>query len=332
MLRRLAATVLICSSAGAVAQQADSTLAIVDPLTATIDYRDAQRFAELWKRTGGQPSAAQIQSDYIQSGGHGVRIFTPNRIIDAANMEKQIAANRGLYQQAVGTCLEWIPDAVPDLRSIYLAMRGLLPEKPLPQIYIVFGGANSGGTAGPGAQVLGLEILCRDARTRPQFRESLRGYFAHETIHTFQKEPPPEKANAEPLLRQMLVEGGADYIASLVTGGLPNPDRDAFARAHEAEIWAQFVKDRAIANRGFDNQKGFTKAGESAFSRWFYSDQGLPAGWKPDMGYWLGLQIAKAYVERAADPHAAIRELLALDDPAEILAKSGYAARIRSVR
>lgn len=50
-------------------------------------------------------------------------------------------------------------------------------------------------------------------------------------------------------------------------------------------------------------------------------------GWEADMGYWLGMQIAKAYVENAADPHAAIRELLALQDPAEILRKSGYAGK-----
>jgi hypothetical protein len=44
--------------------------------------------------------------------------------------------------------------------AIYLAYAGLLPEKPLPGIEIVFGALNSGGTADSKAQVLGLEVTC----------------------------------------------------------------------------------------------------------------------------------------------------------------------------
>lgn len=29
------------------------------------------------------------------------------------------------------------------------------------------------------------------------------------------------------------------------------------------------------------------------------------AGWEADMGYWLGMQIVKAYVGQSADPNAA---------------------------
>jgi hypothetical protein len=36
------------------------------------------------------------------------------------------------------------------------------------------------------------------------------------------------------------------------------------------------------------------------------------------------MRIAEAYVARAADKRAAIRELIALRDPAAILASSGY--------
>lgn len=299
----------------------------VDPLTATIDYTDAQRFADLWRRAGGKPTADQIQSGYLAGAGRGVEIFTPGRIVDAANMARKIAANPALYDQAVRKCLPWVPASTADLRSIYLAIRGLFPDRPLPRIYIVVGGGNSGGTAGEGAQVLGLEVLCREAPTATQFRDLLREFFAHETVHTFQRQPARGETVAEPLLRQMLVEGGADYVASLVTGAVPKPERDAFGRAHEAQIWAQFVKDRPVANRSFTLGKGFSGDGETAFNRWFYSDMGLPPGWKPDMGYWLGMQIAKAYVERSSDPHEAIRRLMALDDPAAILERSGYAEK-----
>lgn len=298
-----------------------------DPLTVTIHVEDAQRFAQLWKRTDGHPTAAALNSAYIARGSEGLKIFTPNRIIDGTNLARQIAAHRDWYQQAIDRCLPWIAENNAQLRSIYLGLHGLLPERPLPQIYVVVGGANSGGTAGPGAQVLGLEVLCQQGPTRERFAEVLRTFFAHETAHTFQPADPPAM-KSEPLLSQILMEGAADYVASLVTGTSPSPARDAYGTAHEAEIWSQFVKDRAIAHSNFDADKGFTSAGNRAFAHWLYNGaSGKLPGWETDMGYWLGMQIAKRFVERSADPHAALRELLALRDPARILSESGYAER-----
>ena len=303
-----------------------------DPLTASAHDEDVQRFVALWKKTGGHPTAAQLDAEYIQPGSIGVKIFTRGRIIDGENMAGQIAAHHDWYEQALTKCLPWVEQNDAQLRSIYLGLQGLLPEKALPQIYMVIGGANSGGTAGPGTQVLGLEILCRDGPTPEKFAQELRTFFAHETTHTFQGDVDSNKAAlAEPLLTRILAEGGADYVAGLVTGASPSVARDTYGFAHEAEIWAQFVKDRQIANRNFDPEKGFRGAGVTAAQHWLYNGrQGRLPGWETDMGYWLGMQIAKAYVAQAADPHAAIREVLAMQDPAEILRKSHYADKFNA--
>lgn len=318
---------LLAPSSAAIAQEQPSP---ADPLSAHIDISDVERFATLWKKTNGHPTAAQIDSEYIKPGGVGVRIYTPLRIKDGANMEAQIAAHHDWYEQALDRCLPWVKENNAQLRSIYLGLHGLLPEKPLPQIYVVIGGANSGGTAAPGAQVIGLEIVCRDAPTPEEFADKLRTFFAHETTHTFQQSIDDNtKALADPLLSLILYEGGADYVASLVTGASPNLARDRFGAAHEAEIWAQFVKDRAIANAHFKG--GFDAVGREVQGHWLYNGgKGRLPGWETDMGYWLGMQIAKSYVEHSPDPHAAIRELLALQDPAEILRKSHYADRFKS--
>lgn len=302
-----------------------------DPLTVTVKDDDVRRFEELWRKTAGNPTAAQIDADYIQPGSLGVKIFTPHRIVDGRNMAEQITEHRRWYEQALTTCRPWIEQHNAELRSIYLGLHGLLPEKPLPQIYMVIGGANSGGTAAPGAQVLGLEILCRDGPTPEKFAQGLRTFFAHETTHTFQGDLSSNKAAlAEPLLSRILAEGGADYVASIVTGTSPSVARDTYGFAHEAEIWAQFMKDRQIANKNFDARKGFAGPGLAAFQHWLYNGRtgGLP-GWESDMGYWLGMQIAKAYVAHSADPHAAVREVLAMQDPAEILRKSRYGQDLR---
>lgn len=316
------ATLAIASVVPAIAQEQVSP---ADALSATIDMRDVERFAKLWKKTGGRPTAAQLDAEYIQGGGPGVKIYTPFRIIDGANLAKQVVAKPELYQQAIGKCLPWVANSTADLRSIYLAMRGLLPEKPLPRIYMVIGGANSGGTAGPGAQVLGLEILCRDAPAPDQFRSLMRTFFAHETAHTFQSEVETAAHVKDPLLTHILREGGADYVATLVTGAPPSAAREAYGSANEAEMWRQFVKDRATASRNYSTGKGYNPAGNAAFGHWLYNgSKGRLPGWEMDMGYWLGMRIAKTYVEQATNRHAAIRQVLALDDPAEILRKSGY--------
>ena len=300
-----------------------------DPLTAHVDVSDVERFAALWKKTNGHPTAAQIDSEYIQGGGEGVKVFTPQRIVDGANMERQIAAHHDWYEQALDRCLPWVEQNDAQLRSIYLGLHGLLPEKPLPQIYVVIGATNSGGTAAPGAQVIGLEVACHEAPTPEKFADEMRTFFAHETAHTFQHSIASNpKALADPLLSLILDEGGADYVASLVTGTAPSLAREEYGRAHEAEIWAQFVKDRAIANAHFKG--GFDQAGLQAQYHWLYNeDHGKLPGWETDMGYWLGMQIAKAYVAHSADPHAAVREVLAMDDAAEILRKSRYGEDFR---
>jgi hypothetical protein len=61
-----------------------------------------------------------------------------------------------------------------------------------------------------------------------------------------------------------------------------------------------------------------------AYYRWFANFRGAPDDWPYELGYWVGMQIAAHYVERATDKRRAIRELLELDDPQAILAASGY--------
>ncbi len=141
-----------------------------DPLTVSIYTKDADRFAALFAKTGGAPAAEQIQADYLNGASYGVEVFTPGRIKNAEHLTATIRKNPEPYRRAIETCLPAAKAAEADLRSVYLGLRGLLPDANLPQIYLVFGAHNSGGTAGPGAQVLGLETLCAVANDPASFR------------------------------------------------------------------------------------------------------------------------------------------------------------------
>jgi len=293
----------------------------VDPMAASIDATDAIRFAKLMN-DGAIPSAEILQREYLDGAGPGVKVFMPMRIVDAQHLAKVVAAHPESYRYAIRECLPKLPSLQTDLRAIYLAYAGLLPEKPLPAIDVVFGARNSGGTASSEAQVLGLEVTCPPGTTFEQFRTTMRGFFAHETVHTWQGDETPQ-ALADPLLNQALREGVADYLASVTTGEVPHPDRDTWARQRESWLWQEFQTDRRFMLSDSSSVK--EPLTSPRFRRWFANCGSAPEGWPCEAGYWIGMRIAEAYVAHAADKRAAIRELLELQDPAAILKASKYA-------
>jgi len=292
----------------------------VDPLQAEIDARDALRFALLMKADV-IPTPEILQRDYLDGAGLGVKIFTPGRIVDASRLARAVAAKPDNYRYAIRECLPQLPALRSDLRAIYLAYAGLLPKRPLPAIKIVIGAGNSGGTASSEAQVIGLEVTCLPGTTPEQFRTKMRAFFAHETVHTWQGDQTPQ-ALADPLLSQALLEGVADYLATLVTGEVPDRPRDTWARQRESWLWQEFQRDRQAMQADSDSVRN--PLASVRFRRWFANYGSAPEGWPYEAGYWIGMRIAEAYVAGAHDKRAAIQELLELRDPASILKASGY--------
>lgn len=92
-------------------------------------------------------------------------------------------------------------------------------------------------------QVIGLEVACVPGTTPAQFLTAMRNNFAHETGHTWQ-ETEAREVLADPMLGNAHLEGVADYFATLVTGELPRPERDAWTRKHKAWLWQKFLRDR----------------------------------------------------------------------------------------
>ncbi len=288
-----------------------------DPLTAAVHVDDAQRFARLF--SAGTTSTAELQNGYLDGAGRGVQVFTPHRIENAANLAAAVADRQADYAHAIATCLPLAQALNAELRAVYLAYRGMLPEKPLPAVHLVFGAANSGGTASPDAQVIGLEVMCGRGTSPEAFRAGMRRIFAHETVHSWQTQPGSEPADL--LIYAALAEGVPDLLAELVTGLAPSPERAAFGGAREALIWRQFEADRVAVLAG----------DKTVLRRWFGNAgatlDGVAQGWPSELGYWVGQQIARAYFERASDKRTALRELIDNRDPGAVLQASGYAPR-----
>lgn len=283
----------------------------VDPLTAEIQLADAERFVELFERTNGKPSAADIQAGYLDPGSYGVEIFTPHRIIDAERMAAQVAQNGEDYRRAIDVCLPLVREANADLRSIYLGLRGALPDASLPEIHILFGAGNSGGTAGPGAQVLGLEVICRMAPEPAALRRTLRHFFAHETIHALQSDAGAGTGD-DYLLQSVLAEGAADFIARLVTGEEPDPARAEWAMPREMDLVRQLDADIDTVRAGDEGR-------HAAMRRWVGNYGSAPDGWPGELGYWMGLRIWERYWAQAQDKREALQRMLTLEDPRTVL-------------
>lgn len=301
-----------------------SNVPFVDPLTARVDESAAQQFAQLWRATNGKPTAELIQERYLGNGGRALEVFTPNRIVNAEHLAQTVAREPEVYRDAVERCLPWVVESNRQLRSSYLGLRGLFPNRPLPEIAVVVGANNSGGTAAPGIQVIGLEVICRLSPSREAFDLHMREFFTHETVHTFQPELSA-KAQKDSLFAQALVEGVPEYVTELVTARVPDPARDEWARPREAWIWAQFQADAAIVREGTNANGELSPRAKTAFRRWFANAGDPPAGWPGELGYWVGMRIAEKYVTASSDPHAALDQLLDPADPAAIIKSSGYA-------
>ena len=274
---------------------------------------DAQRFASVFRAAAGSPSAEQLQSGYLSPGTPGIAIFTEYRIKNADNLARHVAAQRADYQHALDLCLPEAQHMHDEVSATIAKVATLLGSADSAPTYFLFGAGNSGGTASADGLGIGLEVICKEARTPAQAQQIIREFVAHEMTHVFQVRNGLEMKDHD-LLQHTLSEGFADFVMGQVLGADTSVDatRRAYGITHEAELWHTFQADIAADKGDAD---------------WLFNGDKAPAGEPADMGYWLGRRICESYYARASDKAAAMRTLLLLRDPKQILANSGYEPR-----
>lgn len=173
--------------------------------------------------------------------------------------------------------------------------------------------------------MIALEVMCGVGTKPDDFRKRMWAIFAHETAHSWQSQPSKD-AMRDLLLVYALMEGTPDYLASLVTGVTPSPEREQWGRPREKELWQQFQRDQATLIARTTDDLSKQPELDKALRRWFNNYGNAPDGWPFEAGYWVGMQIAAAYVAQAKDKRAAINDLIEMKDPAKILRTSRYGA------
>jgi hypothetical protein len=290
-----------------------------DPDSARLVTSDIPRFWAVYDRATLADAGDLFQRDYIDAGSPGVRGFVAGRIRSGRYLAG-IVASRPHYYAAIRANTLGLDTAAAvkaAIRTSFGKLKQVYPEAVFPDVYFVIGAMNSGGTTSDAGLLIGLEMNARDDSTPTEdlssWETAVTGRItqvpyivAHELMHWQQ---PPESDHPT-LLARALREGGADFVAELVSGGTINQVQRAWGDAHEAALWQEFRRDM----NGTD------------YSAWLYN--GDNAKDRPaDLGYYEGYRIARALYDRMSDKHAALVRILRDTDPGALLRDSGYDGR-----
>jgi len=190
-----------------------------------------------------------------------------------------------------------------------------------PPVTFLIGRFSTGGTTSARGMLIGLEFYSITASTPldelNQFQrdnvqpiDSLPIIVAHEHVHILQARSGgiASKVNKN-LLDQSLLEGAADFVGFIVTGGNINARLRTFGIAHEAALWTEFKAEMR----------------RSDISRWLYNQGSATADRPGDLGYFIGYRIAEAFYNRTADKRLALRAIIDISNSDLFLTQSGYA-------
>lgn len=295
-----------------------------DPAQAQLVTEDVDRYWRAYEAGGRAGSTAAFQQRYLDSATAGLQDFIGLRQLTATSLV-QVAAAYPSYLEAVRGWWRTTPDrntVLNTIRANYATLKSRYPEAIFPPVTVLVGRYSTGGTVSGRGLLIGLEFFGRDAQAplgelnafardnQKSWMRDLPPLVAHEHTHFLSgRAGSTSGRSGATLLARSLNEGVAEFIGELASG---EPTYLRFFRvwqANEAAYFAEFLREKD----GTD------------ISRWLYN-QGSTTGGRPgDLGYFIGYRIAQAYYARATDKAQAIRELIALRDPAALLAQSGYA-------
>jgi len=292
---------LACVAGNAAAQQADKTTAAQGPAILT---EDVDSFYRIYDAAGGHPTAVQLQRDYLDAGTEGLRAFAGLRNTTGERIAEAIARQPQIYADA-RRCAAALPQARRRLAVALDRLRGIYPSARLPDVTVAIGRGKPVAIGSPvtGLQI-GLEALCGVTYFDADVEDRFVHVAAHEYVHVQQPREMVDDSNPT-VLEGSLVEGAAEFVGELVSGGRSYARQAADIRGLETALETAFVADQDKRD----------------LSDWLYNGTIDKPG---DLGYWVGYRIVKSYYEHATDKRAAIREIIEMRDPKEFLARSQW--------
>jgi Predicted Zn-dependent protease (DUF2268) len=265
---------------------------------------DVDRFYKVYDSAGGHPVAEQLQRDYIDSGSDGLHRFAKMRNITGSRIAETLTKHPEIYSDGK-RCMAVLPRVRERLEVALRKLGQLYPDAKFPPVTIAVGRGKPVGVGSPVSGVMiGLEALCATNWLNPNVEDRFMHVIAHEYVHVQQVRALVDDEHPT-VLEASLIEGAAEFVAEMISGGVSNAQLGASAKGREKEIETAFVGDED----------------KTDLSQWLYNSTME----KPrDLGYWVGYRIVKSYYENAPDKHRALREILQMNDPKAFLAMSGW--------
>ena len=271
-----------------------------------IRFDDVTRFYAVYDSAQGKPTAQQLQQAYLAQASPGLVEFAKLRRITSERIAAAITERPAVFAEA-RQCAATLP-AVKARVAIALArLSELYPQASFPPVTIAIGRGKPVGVGNASGVMIGLEAFCAVDVFKPDIEGSFVHLIAHEYAHVLQPAAQVEDPN-DPVLKAALIEGGAEFIAELISGSVSSRHLQAATKGREKELETAFLGDLDKKALG---------------SRWLYNGWGTPE-WPGDLGYWVGYRITKAHYLRSKDKKTAVREIIELNDPKTFLAKSGW--------
>jgi hypothetical protein len=296
-----------------------------DPAAAPLITTDLVNFWDAFDNGGREGSAEAFQGRYIDRASPGLREFIASRRVTAQSLAQMVRAYPRYFGDIRQRVLAFATNSPLQLRlrDDYARYRQLYPATVFVPATFVIGRFTTAGTTTGAGIIIGTEFfgggegtptdeLAPFQRDNALPLDSLPVVFAHEQVHILQARARRLVVKSgKTLLEQSLLEGSADFIGELVSGGNINRRLFTFAIPREAALWQEFREEMQGTSVG----------------RWLYN-QGQATPERPgDLGYFIGYRIAESYYARAADKTQAVRQIIEVADAPAFLAQSGYHAR-----
>src|ERR1700683_4997456 len=272
-----------------------------------IHTEDVTRFYQVYDNTHGHPAAEELQHDYLDLGSNGLREFAKLRRISGVAIAEALTKHPEIYSDA-RRCMAVLPNVRRRLKGARALLGRLYPEARFAPVTIAVGRGKPVGTTSVNTGVLiGLEALCAsNDQSDPDPSDRFVHVIAHEYAHIQQLSAYTNDENPT-VLEAALIEGGAEFTAELISGGVAYYQAGVWARGRENEIETAFVSDED----------------KTDLSKWFYNGKGT-SDWLGDLGYWVGYRITKSYYQHAAYKRQALRDILEVSGPKLFLSRSGW--------
>jgi hypothetical protein len=296
---------------------------IADPEKAVFVTSDIEHFWKAYDDGGASGATAPFQTEYLDRASQGLADFIASRNLTAASLAAVVRAYPRYFADIRASTMRLATDGAVQgrIRDGYRKVRDLYAPSVFPLVTFLIGRFSTGGTTSTNGMLVGLEFYAVTASTpldelgqfqRDNVRplDSLPVIVAHEHTHILQARAGGIATHrTKTLLEQALMEGSADFVGYLITGGNINARLRSYALPCEHDLWTEFK----AAMHGTD------------VSRWLYNQGSATADRPGDLGYIIGYRIAEAFYERTSDKRLALRAIIEVSDSDTFLAQSGYA-------